>query len=69
MYVIIMGSGAGPAGQLWPDHFFASLIIHKMIGVSLGLICFLEITANIYSSTVISSTERISSDVQPKMKP
>ena len=29
--------------------FFASLIIHKMRGVSLGLICFLEITAICFS--------------------
>ena len=31
--------------RFWPDHFFALLIIHKMRGVSLGSICFLEITA------------------------
>ena len=41
----IMGGGAGPAGQVLAGPFFALLIIHKMIGVSLGLIYFLEITA------------------------
>ena len=43
---VCMGSGASPAGQVLAGPlFFALLIIHKMRGVSLGLICFLEITA------------------------
>ena len=52
---LFMGGGAGPAGQVLAGPLFASLITHKMRGVSLGLICFLEITAIIFLSVSLST--------------
>ena len=48
-----MGGGAGPAGQVLAGPLL--IIIHKMRGVSLGLICFLEITAIFFLSVLLST--------------
>ena len=44
--------------MFWPDHFFTLLIIHKMRGISLGLICFLEITA-IFSLCLVKHSSAV----------
>ena len=54
-----MGGGAGPAGQVLAGPLFTSLIIHKMIGISLGLTCFLEITT-IFSLCLVKQSSHAS---------